>query len=121
MRLIDADNVVFEFTRMLDNVDARNAKPDQKEEFKIIRTYIEWARYVVECVPTVDAVDRELYEQCKFDKDIAEEQLKKRVICKDCERVRFDYQDKQYPCFCDKWLQCVEYDDDCSYGERRDE
>lgn len=57
MRLIDADNVVFEFKRMLDNVDERNAKPDQKEEFKIIRTYIEWARYVVECAPIVDAVE----------------------------------------------------------------
>lgn len=43
------------------------------------------------------------------------------VRCKDCERVRFDYYDKQYPCFCDKWLQGVEYDDYCSYGERKEE
>lgn len=43
------------------------------------------------------------------------------VRCKDCERVSFDYHDEQYPCFCDKWLQGVEYDDYCSYRERRDE
>ena len=43
------------------------------------------------------------------------------VRCKDCERVRFDYHDKQYPCFCDKWLQGVEYDDFCSFGERKEE
>ena len=89
MRLIDADNVIFEFKRMLDNVDERNARPDQKEEFTIIRTYIEWARYVVECAPTVDAVNRELYEQCKFDKGIAEEQLKKIVRCKDCKHMKY--------------------------------
>lgn len=43
------------------------------------------------------------------------------VRCKDCERVRFDYHDEQYPCFCDKWLQGVKYDDYCSYGERKEE
>ena len=118
MRLIDVDNVIFEFNRMLDIADERNARPDQKEEFKTIRTYIEWARYVVECAPIVDAVDRELYEQCKFDKDIAEEQLKKIVRCKDCKQFRKKGED--YGC-CLEGYGNVDGNHYCSYGERRGE
>lgn len=66
MRLIDVDNVIFEFNRMLDIADERNARPDQKEEFKTIRTYIEWARYVVECAPIVDAVEVVRCENCRY-------------------------------------------------------
>lgn len=97
MRLIDADNVIFEFNRMLDIADERNARPDQKEEFKTIRTYIEWARYVVECAPTVDAVEV--------------------VRCKDCK--------KQSNLVCNYLeglcaLQSVKPNDFCSYGERKE-
>ena len=55
MRLIDADNVIFELNRMLNIVDERNARPDQKEEFKTIRTYVEWTKEVIHDTPTIDA------------------------------------------------------------------
>ena len=122
MRLIDVDNVIFEFNRMLDIADERNARPDQKEEFKTIRTYIEWARYVVECAPIIDAVDRELYEQCKFDKDIAEEQLKKIVRCKDCKHMKYAIdKGKNGMCGVHSALIIMNGNDYCSYGEREEE
>lgn len=125
MRLIDEDNVIFEFNRMLDIADERNARPDQKEEFKTIRTYIEWARYVVECAPIIDAVDRELYEQCKFDKDIAEEQLKKIVRCRDCKRCNIqswhEIDRKVTLYYCKEYKVYKDSDDYCSYGERKEE
>lgn len=65
MRLIDADNVVFELKRMLDIVDERNAKPDQKEEFKTIRTYVEWTKKVIHDTPTIDAVEVVRCKDCK--------------------------------------------------------
>ena len=100
MRLIDADNVIFEFNRMLDIADERNARPDQKEEFKTIRTYIEWARYVVECAPTVDAVEI--------------------VRCKDCRWYKFEtWADKPYCAFGRTW-QDTDEDDFCSHGERKE-
>lgn len=97
MRLIDVDNVIFEFNRMLDIADERNARPDQKEEFKTIRTYIEWARYVVECAPTVDAVEV--------------------VRCKDC---KFFVKAKDWFA-CQKWYMDIRKDDFCSYGERKED
>lgn len=66
-----------------------------------------------------------LYEFFKEEAEImgkyANGELVEVVRCKDCERVSFDYHDEQYPCFCDKWLQGVEYDDYCSKGERKND
>lgn len=71
----------------------------------------------IDSAPTVDAVDRELYEQCKFDKDIAEEQLKKIVRCKDC---KFFVKAKDWFA-CQKWYMDIRKDDYCSYGERKND
>lgn len=102
MRLIDVDNVIFEFNRMLDIADERNARPDQKEEFKTIRTYIEWARYVVECVPTVDAVEV--------------------VRCKDCKHMKYAIDKaKNGMCGVHSALIIMNGNDYCSYGERKEE
>lgn len=101
MRLIDVDNVIFEFNRMLDIADERNARPDQKEEFKTIRTYIEWARYVVECAPIVDAVEV--------------------VRCKDCKHYCPVYADTMGGRDCLLLKTITKADDYCSYGERREE
>lgn len=69
--------------------------------------------------PTIDAVDRELYEQCKFDKDIAEEQLKKIVRCKDC---KYSSLNGKYGCNLitdDGSREMGLFGDDyCSFGER---
>ena len=102
MRLIDADNVIFELNRMLNIVDERNARPDQKEEFKTIRTYVEWTKEVIHDTPTIDAVEVVRCKDCKYSKHL-----------------------KQYPKV-NTWkctLTDVVYraDDFCSYGERREE
>lgn len=72
--------------------------------------------------PTVDAVERELYEQCKFDKDIAEEQLKELVRCKDC---KYSSPNGKYGCslITDDGSREMGLlaDDYCSYGERNNE
>lgn len=103
MRLIDVDNVIFEFNRMLDIADERNARPDQKEEFKTIRTYIEWARYVVECAPIVDAVEV--------------------VRCKDCKFSPFWFGGNNWKLcpLVDDFVKEQTRDDYCSYGRRREE
>lgn len=102
MRLIDVDNVIFEFKRMLDIADERNARPDQKEEFKTIRTYIEWARYVVECAPIVDAVEV--------------------VRCKDCKHMKYAIDKaKNGMCGVHSALIIMNGNDYCSYGERKEE
>ena len=100
MRLIDADE-------LLSTLEKGQA---YLEEESLIDRSLGIGDAIIDLlsVPTVDAVDRELYEQCKFDKDIAEEQLKKIVRCKDC-----------------KWWEgCRMLDDDngyCSDGERKEE
>ena len=73
--------------------------------------------FIAKRQPTIDAVDRELYEQCKFDKDIAEEQLKKIVRCKDC---KFFVKAKDWFA-CQKWYMDIREDDYCSYGERKED
>ena len=65
MRLIDKDSIADVKFQHKDNAYKKG--------------WNEAIEAIIECEPTVDAVDRELYEQCKFDKDIAEEQLKKIV------------------------------------------
>lgn len=101
MRLIDAKELLWRYEMLLDIVQEENARPHQIEEFKFARQYIQFAIKILKDSPTIDAIEV--------------------VRCKDCERVRFDYHDKQYPCFCDKWLQGVEYDDYCSYGEGKED
>lgn len=61
------------------------------------------------------------YKDGKVEVNIIASEPEELIKCKDCERVRFDYHDKQYPCFCDKWLQGVKYNDYCSYGKRRED
>lgn len=100
MRLIDLDELL-KFPIRLDKYDKKNGN----EHFVYgIESVLEFAEHL----PTIDAVDKELYEQCKFDKDIAEEQLKKVVRCKDCKEYKY--------CF------LLPNDDDyCSKGERKED
>ena len=114
MRLIDLDELL-KFPIRLDKYDKKNGN----EHFVFgIETVLEYA----ENLPTVDAVDRELYEQCKFDKDIAEEQLRKLVRCKDC---KYSSPNGKYGCnlITDDGSREMGLlgDDYCSYGEREDD
>lgn len=115
MRLIDADKLieVLNKKRVPFNADVNGA---------------------ILTAPTVDAVDRELYEQCKFDKDIAEEQLKKIVRCKDCKIAQNNRYNSRVDGKCSILCEHVTTEDGryelkvfrnandyCSYGERREE
>lgn len=114
MRLIDLDELL-KFPIRLDKYDKKNGN----EHFVFgIETVLEYA----ENLPIVDAVDKELYEQCKFDKDIAEEQLKKIVRCKDC---KYSSPNGKYGCslITDDGSREMGLlaDDYCSFGERKEE
>lgn len=88
-------------------------------------------------LPPADVVPRKAFEQVKWERDTAIEQLKsygvgfcenanviKVVRCKDC--VHFGknkkYRDTKFPfSFCDKFHHNITRDDDfCSYGERKE-
>ena len=105
MRLIDAEEVANCYERMMNILDKKNALPEQITEFAVAREYLQWASYVINNAPTVDAVTYEEWfstncETCKeYDKEkhccpkfrgVIKQTLKdfeennKIVRCKDC-------------------------------------
>lgn len=107
-RLIDAEEVIFELNRMLNIVDERNARPDQVEEFKTIRTYVEWTKKVIHDTPTIDAVEVVRCENCKHCMIVD-------YYTSDDEKYVTMYHCKLY----DNVLK--NNNDFCNYGERREE
>ena len=87
-------------------------------------------------LPVIDVVEKDIYEQVRFERDVAIGQLKElgiglgqkkpndleRVVrCKDCKWYKFEtWSDKYYCAFRSTW-QDTDEDDFCSYGDRKDE
>ena len=124
MRLIDADKLLEGIAELKQSpwFNDKYGYADRKEAVETIEDLC------IKKEPTIDAVDRELYEQCKFDKDIAEEQLKKIVRCKDCKYFEEDLYKGLFEgdgvCFHEHWVLEdtgfeVKETDYCSYGERK--
>ena len=104
MRLIDADEVANCYERMIKILDEKNALQEQVTEFEIAREYLQWAFYVINNTPTVDAVEV--------------------VRCKDCEFSPFWFGGNGNWKLCplvDDFVKEQTRDDYCSYGERKEE
>ena len=109
MRLIDAE-------KLIERINGTAYHEQIKSNFL----------FIANMLPTVDAVDRELYEQCKFDKDIAEEQLKKIVRCKDCKYAEEEQTEHPDGVLCNHatvggYGDVFDFMHYCRYGERKED